>query len=252
MAKKTKEQKLTEEKQKRLAEIARIQDKINARHIRITVEEFELWAGIHCTVNHTAKMSGVNSVSTSPEYNHNCQAKRGILGTICQKCYSILMQKRYKTLRASLWRNAWILSNVLFEEFELPYLYSATGFFRFEAFGDLMSEIQVVNYFRMAKVNQHLHFALWTKNPWIIKQAMKHYDIEKPENLTIIASSYFTNEQMTFPESAFPFIDKVFTVYDKKTAAKLGVVINCGGRSCKDCGRCYLNYGGRVVNELLK
>lgn len=241
------------DKAQRAEEIARIQAKINAEKIRITLDEFELWAGVGFTVNHTAKMFGVNSVSTSPEFNHNCSAKRGILGAICQKCYSIIMQKRYKDLRAKVWRNSWILSNILFEERELPYLYSATGFWRFEAFGDLMTEIQVVNYFRMAKVNPHMHCALWTKNPWIIKQAMKHYGLEKPANLVIIASSYFVNERMNYSlETAFPFIDKVFTVYDKKFIKKNGVAINCGGRSCKDCGRCYLNYGGCEVSEMLK
>lgn len=238
------------EQEKRIEELARIQEKINAGLIRLTLEEFETWAGVGFTVNHTAKMLGVNSVSTSPLFNHNCNAKRGVLRTICQKCYSFVMQKRYETLRKKLWKNSWILSEILFDEKELPYLYSATGFFRFEAFGDLMTEIQVVNYFRMAKVNPHMRCALWTKNPWIIKQAMKHYELEKPANLVIIGSSYFVNEAMTF--QAFPFIDKVFTVYDKKHVKKNGTVINCGGRSCKDCGRCYMNYGGREVSELLK
>lgn len=50
----------------------------------------------------------------------------------------------------------------------------------------------------------------------------------------------------------YDFIDKVFTVYDKKFAKKAGIEINCGGRKCADCGRCYENYGGKVVNELKK
>jgi hypothetical protein len=240
-------------KEKRLAEMQRIADKIAAGKIRITLEEFEFWAGVHFTTNHTGKMKGFTSVSTSPEFNHNCQAKRGLLGTICQKCYSFVMQKRYKGLRAQLWKNSWILSNVLFDKSELPYIYSPTGFFRFEAFADLMSEIQVVNYFNMALVNPHMKCAIWTKNPWIIKQAMKHYGIEKPENLVIILSSIFVNEKTNYNlQTAFPFADKIFTVYDKKYIKKHGICINCGARSCKDCARCYLNYGGVDVAEMLK
>lgn len=151
-------------------------------------------------------------------------------------------------------KNFEVLTTTIIPEEDIPHLYSETGYFRFESFGDLASSIQVVNYFNMAKKNPQMHCALWTKNPWFIAYAIKEYGIEKPANLTILVSSYLVNVDMSayFEKKGYDFIDKVFTVYDKKTAKENGIEINCGGRDCASCGRCYENIGGRVVNELLK
>lgn len=215
-----------------------------------TITKFSKATGIHFTLNHNDKMQGLASLSTSPLCNEHCKARRENKDMICAHCYSMAMNKRYTNLAKSLERNTDILATILFEESDMPRLISETGYFRFEAFGDLVNEIQVANYFRMANANPHMKCALWTKNPWIIASAIKAYGLKKPANLTIIGSSYYTNTPMDF--SGYDFIDKVFTVYDKKTATEKGIDINCGGRSCADCGRCYENYGGRVVSELLK
>lgn len=160
------------------------------------------------------------------------------------------MQKRFKGLREALAKNYEVLTSVIIPREDLPRLYSETGFFRFEAFGDLVNETQVINYFNMAEVNPHMQCALFTKNPFIIARAIKNHGLEKPANLTIVASSYLVNEVMPFTQYAF--IDKVFTVYTKAYAEENGIEINCGGRSCAECGRCYRNEGGRNVSELLK
>ena len=152
--------------------------------------------------------------------------------------------------RLALEKNADILTSVIIPQEDMPRLYSESGYFRFEAFGDLINEIQVVNYFNMAAANPHMKCALWTKNPFIIARAIEKYGLEKPQNLVILASSYFVNEIMPFTKYAF--IDKVFTVYTKKFAEENGVEINCGGRACAECGRCYENKGGVNVSELLK
>ena len=220
----------------------------------IRIKEFEKKWGVRFTMDHTAKMSGVASLSTSPLCNDMCKERAKNPKTICSHCYSMNMQKRYKGLSEKLKKNTEVLTSVIIPVEEMPHLYSETGYFRFEAFGDLINAIQVVNYFNMAKANPHMHCALWTKNPWIIANAINTYEIEKPENLVILVSSYFVNDDMSdyFARKGYSFIDKVFTVYDKKTAAEKEIDINCGGRSCADCGRCYENIGGKVVNELLK
>jgi len=214
----------------------------------LRISEFKKKTGVHVTTNHNAKMAGVSSISTSPTCNPYCPVRAGLQNSICAHCYSMSMNKRYKGLRETLERNAETLYNRILQPDEMPRLFSETGYFRFEAFGDLATEVQVVNYFNIAAANPHMMCALWTKNPWIIAAAMKKYGVKKPENLTIIGGSYYVNEPMNY--SGFPFIDKVFTVYDKAHAEN--VEINCGGRSCADCGRCYENKGGRVVSELLK
>lgn len=218
----------------------------------MTISAFQKKTGVHFTINHNDKMAGLSSLSTSPLCNDHCKARAKNPKTICSRCYSMTMQKRFKGLADCLKKNAEFLTNYIIAPEDMPRLYSETGFFRFEAFGDLINEIQVLNYFNMAAANSHMKCALWTKNPFIIARAIKKYGIEKPANLTILASSYFVNDIMPEFLTKYPFIDKIFTVYTKEYAAENGVEINCGARSCADCGRCYTNAGGKYVSELLK
>ena len=161
------------------------------------------------------------------------------------------MMKRYKNLNDALIRNAEILSTEILPFEVLPL--TPTRFFRFESFGDLLNEYQVINYFNICYKNPETRFALWTKNPRIIDKVLQNSDLEKPENLQIVFSSPLINHQAN-PNPNFEFIDKVFTVYDKKTAKDVN--INCGSRSCLSCGRCYRpNPNGekiQFINEILK
>ena len=217
---------------------------------RISQAAFERKTGAQFCKKHTAKMRGVKSISTSCLKSDLCKARKDIPGMICAHCYSMSMHEQYADLARVLSNNTDILTTVLFDAETMPKLSSPSGYFRFEAFGDLINEIQVANYFHMAAANPQMHCALWTKNPWIIRSAIKMYDLEKPGNLTIIGSSYYENQQMDFV--AYPFIDKMFTVYTPEYAREHDIEINCGARSCATCGRCYENKGGRYVNELLK
>lgn len=217
---------------------------------RMSIAAFERKYGCRFTRNHSAKMANLWSLSTSCKCNHNCQKHMELEGSICQKCFANAIQNQYSALEAKLRKNTEVLTTVLIEFEDVPYIKTKSGYFRFEAFGDLVNEIQVANYFTIASANPHLHCALWTKNPWIIKSAIKKYGLKKPENLTIIGSSYFINVLMTYP--GYDFIDKVFTVYDEKYISENDVVINCGAKSCATCGLCYENKGGRYISEKLK
>lgn len=215
-----------------------------------SIKKFKAAYGVHITTNHNDKMSGLASVSTACAKNPHCVERAKNPETICSHCYAMTMSKRFENLNAALTKNADVLTTTIIPADDMPKLKSASGYFRFEAFGDLINEIQVVNYFTMARVNPDMKCALWTKNPFIIARAIREYGLEKPENLVILASSYFVNDVMPFTKYAF--IDKVFTVYDKDFARDHNIEINCGGRSCASCGRCYENKGGRYVAELLK
>ena len=217
---------------------------------RISQAEFERRTGTQFCWKHTAKMRGVKSISTSCKKNKYCQVRKDIDGMICAGCYAMAMHDQYADLVKVLDKNTDILTTVLFPPELMPKLTSPSGYFRFEAFGDLINEIQVANYFHMAAANPEMHCALWTKNPWIIRSAINLYNLEKPGNLTIIGSSYYENEPMDF--TGYEFIDKMFTVYTPEYAREHGIEINCGARSCAKCGRCYENKGGRIVNELKK
>ena len=198
------------------------------------------FGGIHYTTSHTAKMEGVISLSTDINTNPICQGRRKIEGSICSLCFSAKMwddlRGQYRKGNKAFKTNTEILCHRLLEDFEIPCI-DATKFplFRFEAFADLQSVTQVLNYFKIARKNPKVRFALWTKNPGFISKALNLVDV--PKNLQIVLSSMGLNRPSN--GSRFPFVNKVFTVYDDETIAREGVEINCGARSCKGCQICY-------------
>lgn len=202
---------------------------------------------IELTIKHTGKMEGMTSLSTAVTCNKNCQERSKIKDSICSKCYAQRMSKMYKSLDNKLKANTEELTTRIIPAEELPLINAL--YFRFEAFGDLNNDIQVINYFNICKKNPGVHFALWTKNPWFIYEAIKAGN-KKPKNLVIILSSPFINKVVEISDK-YDFIDKVFTVYDKETSKTVN--INCGSRKCLECGRCYKKTRQvEYINEILK
>ena len=200
----------------------------------------------------SGKMAGLWSLSTSTLLNPQCAKNAAVVGSICSKCYARAMLKLRKSLREKLEINTRILTAVIIPFECLPVINNL--YFRFEAFGDLMTSKQVVNYFNICKKNPAVSFALWTKNPHLIQAAIDTYKIEKPQNLNIIYSPLFmnVNNGKTIIKK-YPFIDKVFTVYTLQYVQDHPeTVINCGGRSCINCLNCYKKGGNVYVNEMLK
>ena len=214
----------------------------------MNISEFKKNTGIHITMNHTGKMSGMISLSTSNLVNPFCIAHRKCEGSICQKCYACAQMKRYTTMQKCLSDNFDILTSKVLTDEQIPMINAC--FFRFESFGDVYNVNQVANYFKIAAFNPNVHFALWTKNPAIIAAAIKA-GFEKPSNLVIILSSLYINQ--VADDSKYPFIDKVFTVYDAKTIESENIDINCGARNCFTCQKCYHNDNGeKFIREKLK
>ena len=212
--------------------------------------------GIKITLNHNDKMSGLSSISTSPLCNGSCVKKANHKPTgnrklICNRCYSVTMNKRFKNLNAMLKTNFEKLTTELLTDF--PYLYSETGYFRIEAFGDLANTTQAINYLQIAIHNPQVKIAWWTKNPWFIDWALKESGLKKPKNLTIIGSSYFIDEPMDDYFRQFDFIDYCFTVYSGQKIKAENINITCGARSCADCGKCYeRKHASYSITEKLK
>lgn len=79
-----------------------------------------------------------------------------------------------------------------------------------------------------------------------------HYGII-PNNLYIIVSSLMLNEPTITNAEDF-YIDAVFTVYDKATIKAKNIDINCGGRKCLECRKCYSLEHGTIedIREQLK
>ena len=203
-------------------------------------------SGLHFTTKHGGKMEGMVSISTCVETNERCAKNAKIEGSICQKCFAARQMKYQKNMVSPLVKNQEILTSEVLPLEKLPIINNL--YFRFEAFGDLNNDIQVINYFNMCYKNPKVKFALWTKNPDFIESAIdKGYD--KPENLNIVLSSLFINKER---KTKYPFVDKIFTVYDKKYIAENNVEINCGANNCFSCGLCYEKNGVKIINEKLK
>lgn len=205
--------------------------------------------GLHYTINHTGKMAGLQSLSSSIILNPNCVRRMQKHDSICSKCFAAAMMNRYKDLDRCLQGNAPILTGSILPDSVLPVIPSR--YFRFEAYADLNNWIQFVNYRNIAAKNPDTLCALWTKNPHIIAQALERgYTI--PANMQIVLSSPLVNKPIK--STKYTFVNKIFTVYDKE--ASKGVNINCGARSCLACGRCYRpNPEGtkiQYINEVLK
>ena len=202
--------------------------------------------GLHFTTKHSGKMAGMVSISTSVTTNERCQKNAQIEGSICQKCFAAKQMKMYKNMEKPMVENQRILTSSILDFDILPYINNL--YFRFESFGDLNNEIQVINYFNICKKNPNVKFALWTKNPDFIAKALE-MGHTKPENLNIILSSLFINKER---KNIFPFVDKVFTVYDTDFIDEFNININCGARNCFSCGLCYEKNDVNIINEKLK
>lgn len=204
---------------------------------------------------HSGKMSGIPSISTSVLSNSLCSKHATVKGSICEKCYARNLVKMRKQLADKLTSNYEFYNSVALSVEDIPYINSAI--FRFESFGDLSSVLHFANYCTIATANSQTRFVLWTKNPHLIFDYVNKGGVI-PSNLYIIISSLFVNKSALDGAKALnkvlPFIDGVFTVYDKKTIETDNIDINCGGRKCLECRRCYSLEHGNIadIREQLK
>ena len=233
--------------------LKRVKETFNA--IAYNAEKFTLETYEKMFTKHTDgdKMDGMYSLSTCPTLNYLCVLRSHVDGLICKHCYSVTMNKRFKNLRKKLEKNTYFLTMSVIDYDCIPYLNYLL--FRLESFGDLQNEIQAVNYLNLIRKNPQTAFAWWTKNPKFIADALDTLGIEKPSNVQIIFSSPCLNHSVNIDvlKAVFPFIDKVFTVFDKEFLKEFpNITINCGSRHCKECQNCYHDGGNVQVNELVK
>lgn len=209
---------------------------------------------INVCINHTGKMAGMYSISTSCTLNKYCLERAKNPESICADCFAQTMFKNpwYKWTLKRCEHNTHVLTTSILDVDDLPLINAFA--FRLESFGDIQNTNQVVNYFNICNLNNRVTFALWTKNPFIIANAIRDGHA-KPENLIIIYSSPLKDKPVSLAkiQSVFPFVDKVFTVWTtKENASEHNVNINCGARACLKCLRCYTKGGENEIAELLK
>lgn len=195
------------------------------------------------------KMEGAASVSTSVLENEFCKAHMQIDGSICQSCYAKTKLGYQKSTRIKMEKNDRLFKDNLIPWEDIPVLMPDTWeVLRFEAFGDIENETQVINYLNIARKNAHMDCALWTKNLHILDRVFETE--KKPDNLEIGYSALFVDLPVTLRavQRLHPYVDFVFNVISADYAKKNGIKANCM-RSCKKCGwKCYR--GGHENGEV--
>lgn len=207
-------------------------------------------------LNHSGKMSGMVSISTSVLLNKICQFRQQQPGSVCGKCYSQAYNMYRHSLAAKLEKNHHLYTEKIIPYSLIPILnYS---YVRFEAFADLNNVTQAINYLNIVKKNKHCNFAIWSKNPGILYAAYKKFHFKRFKNLIVNYSSEFINKPNTEIVKQFimkdgkSMINHVFTVFTAAYAIANNIVIHCGNSICIQCLRCYMRKSGVYVNEILK
>ena len=219
------------------------------REVVVSIKECEKITGLHFTLNHQGKMKGMQSLSTSCTCNSFCKQRSKNENMVCLHCYAQRQMKIYKNLEKCLIKNTKILTEQVIPIENLPIVNAL--YFRLEAFGDLNNTIQVINYFNLCKKNPDVRFAIWTKNLWIIESVLRSGH-KKPKNLQIVYSMPILNDKNDKIFEWYSFVDKVFTVFDKNFIKENNIEINCGAKSCLNCGKCYKKNKVKYINERLK
>lgn len=198
------------------------------------------------TVKHTKKMESMVSFSTSNLVNTFCEKMKAIEGSICKRCFANNQLKMQPATAKKLAGNDWIKYDIIKKK-DVPFINSA--YFRFEAFGELNTMQQLLNYMEIAKYNKHCNFTLFTKRADLLRS----FEGKKPTNFLIMLSSPMIDKQVEVDDKLDKLINGVFTVYSKKGVEDKGVKINCGSKKCIECLLCYKKSRKiRVINELLK
>lgn len=252
---------MTENAEKRFLR-NRKQDLVNAVNMkvaageRLTVEEFERYTGIRFSHDMTGKMEDVLSLSTCCLVNPICRKRIEKKIGICAFCFSEALMLARQGVCENTAFNYRQLSKIEIPAELIPYIDAEE--LRIESYGDVGTVTQAANYINIARCNPHCAVTAWTKNPSIYAAAFEKLGITVcPENLTVILSSPFLNREVKIPEKYRWFIKKTFTVYTLdwlQENGKTAAFINCGGRRCKECQKCYVNANRSAdsLRELLK
>lgn len=204
---------------------------------------------LHITEHKNSKLKGIASINTSSLINSFCNkiGCRSLIRkdrnkiSVCELCYSEKNEVLRKALEKKLINNSKLLSEKLLDDKEIPFLNYA--YVRFHSFGELINDIHMHNFYKIALMNPQTKFCLMTKR----------YDLvvkyPKLKNVIYIASSPIINKNIN---NYFNYFDKIFTVYSKEYANKNNIKINCEGRECIMCKKCYTRKGSKEINEILR
>ena len=193
----------------------------------------------------SGKLEGLRAISTNTTSNDYCikQYNKKDSKNICTFCYSQEMLRTYrKNMALALQRNSDIIGKKIIHEDGLPIILDA--FFRFNAHGELINEINLINYVNIALKNPHCNFSLWTKRFDIVSKYFK--DNKKPKNFILIYSNPKINHIL---EVVPKYFDKTFNNVQEDLKKEKQ---NCSGQKCKDCLLCYKLDSTNTIVEKVK
>jgi len=195
---------------------------------------------LHITTG-KGKLEHMNSINVSSLNNPFCIEMSKIEGNVCSKCYSTRLLKCRKALKTKLEKNGELLINNI-NSYDLPRINAK--WFRFNSYGELLNKKHFINLTKIAHKNIHVTFALWTKRIQLVG------DYPVPANLILIYSEPRINpKEVWIP----PRFNKVFAVYTKDYIKENNIDINCGGKKCITCLKCYsIHNDYNIIREKLK
>lgn len=205
---------------------------------------------------HQGKMTLIPSISTNKKLNEHCMklSCSNNSDCICRYCYADRTMAMYPKLEASLTNNTNILAKRELTTTELHMIakfFLNTSIARFESFGDLNNEIQLLNYVRIARAAKYTRFALFTKQYGIVR---KYFESGRrfPDNITLVLSSPYIDHVLS------DTLVQVFKQYHRRvitftvTRDKSNPGINCGKKRCVECRNCYDARNPKDVIEYIK
>ena len=184
----------------------------------------------------TGKMTGMPAITSSMLCNEHCQKLSNIIGTVCEKCYTMKYLKSRPAVEKCYAENTELLTSSVIPIKQLPFINATMC--RLETFGDIVNATHLQNYINLIKKNNHCMFSLFTKNYTVVFDYFKTH--KQPKNLSLVISSLLLDEPFALeflPEYLTNV--KIFTVYSKPFAKGNNITINCGKNRCVDCRRCY-------------
>lgn len=182
----------------------------------------------------TGKLQGLRAINFSPLSNPFCKASSQKEGCVCSHCYSIHMLKTFRVSCHESWNANYLAMDAgVLEDWEVP-RFNKDEKVRLLAHGEMCSDMQALNFVRIAKLNPQAVFTMWTKRP----NLFNNYFL--PDNFYIIQSSpsmnvkakehYFARSKRT--------VNAVFTVYEDPNDIPDGSYL-CKGKKCIECMFCY-------------
>lgn len=193
------------------------------------------------------KMLGVWAISTLSLVNKMCLRRMKNEKIVCHHCY--VKRSLHITAILNYVQNFFVLTSGPINPEFIPVLNPKCvknhPIIRLESMGDLANVIQAENYIRIADANRPagFRFALWTKNPNYLAQAVDN--IGKPKNLSTVWSMSRINIMDNNPDKWNKYFDHRFVVVEEQETKDTYLTKNgfypckCGKRSCIKCQECY-------------